>query len=302
MNQAQIDAGFDLVSELRLRARLHDARNPDFWRALNPQLTISDHPFASAPAAVVVDPDAVTRAILQLDEDGYCQAPPIVPPERILPLRLGIERIVAAGFPSTLACVYDEFYQAFGGLDALFAPLLGDRYKLGLSGLSAFSVPPGDRAYRRWGALSPHRDSLGPDPEVLARRLPSILNVWIALTDVTPRDSCIYVVPAGSDPHYYSEDRDVRQELIRLQDIRALPAPAGSLIAWSTHLAHWGSSSSRFAGGPRIAIAMYFHRRDGSSHPRVVEFGQRMPFDDRLAWIDDSLRLRGTLGNIPGGA
>jgi hypothetical protein len=37
----------------------------------------------------------------------------------------GIERVVNAGFPSALACVYDEFCQAFLGLEKVFSPLLG---------------------------------------------------------------------------------------------------------------------------------------------------------------------------------
>ncbi len=83
---------------------------------------------------------------------------------------------------------------------------------------------------------------------------------------------------------------------MRLQDVRGVPAHAGSIVAWSTHLAHWGSSSSRFASGPRMAIAAYFHRPDAApAAPHSIEFGARVPFEDRLAWIDESLRLQGTL-------
>ena len=130
-----------------------------------------------------------------------------------------------------------------------------------------------------------------PIPPCSRRRLPSIVTAWIPLTDVTPLDSCIYVVPAACDPDYYSEERGVRPERIRLQDVRALPAAAGSVVGWSTHLAHWGSRSSRFAAGPRIAVDRVSAAR--ATCRRAIRSpstsGRALPFGTRLAWIAESL-------------
>ncbi len=299
MNQEQIDAGFDQVrSERFLRAHLAEARDADFWRTLNPHLTIADRPRSSLLQPVPVDPAVVGRAARQIVDEGYLQAPPLVPSERTGALRVAAERVVRAGFPPALTCVYDEFYQAFEGLEALFAPLLGERYVMVLQGLMTYLVPAGDPVYRRWTGVAPHRDTLGPDPRVVARQTPSILNVWIPLTDVTTIDSCIYVVPAPGDPDYYARDRPVEAGRVRLQDVRALPAPAGSVLGWSTHLVHWGSRSSRFADGPRVAITVYFQRRDVPPlHPFTVEFGAPLPFEDRLTWIGCSLGMTDLVGD-----
>lgn len=291
MNQDQIDAGFDQVrSERFLRAHAAEARDPGFWRALSPHLTISPQPWSTSAEPVRVDPAVADRAARQIVTEGYCQMPPLLSTAQIAPLRLGAERVVTSGFPAGFTCVYDEFYRAFQGLDALFAPLLGDWYLLVLRGLWTFLVPAGDTAYRRWTTIAPHRDLLGPDPNVIAHEPPSILSVWIPLTDVTTSDSCLYVVPAPGDPDYHSRDRYVLPERIRLQDIRALPAAAGSVLGWSMHLAHWGSRSSGFAAGPRVSVTVYFQRRDASpAHPSAIELGAPIPFDDRLTEICRSL-------------
>ena len=293
MNQEQLDAGFDQVrSERFLRGHQAEARDPGFWRMLNPYMTISERPLASQPARVRVEPSVVARAARQIVDEGYLHTPPLLSPARVDALRRATLRVVEAGFPSGFVCVYDEFYQAFEGLDDLFAPLLGERYLMVLQRLWTYFIPAGDPGYGMWTAAAPHRDALGPDLRVMARDAPSVINVWIPITDVGPIDSCIYAVPAPGDPDYYSANRGVRPERIRLQDVRALPAPAGSVLGWSTHLAHWGSRSSRFATGPRVSVTVYFQRGDVPKvHPATVEFGVPIPFDTRVAWIWSSLGI-----------
>lgn len=173
-------------------------------------------------------------------------------------------------------------------VEAAFEQVRAERFLR--SHLDEARNPPGDPGYRRWGALAAHRDALGPDPAVVAGRLPAFLNIWIPLTTVTPLDSCLYVVPANRDADYRSNEPAARQERIRLQDVRAVPADAGSVIGWSTHLVHWGSASSRFAVGPRVSATMNLQRRDVPPfHSFTIDFNRRVPFDDRLAWIDDSM-------------
>ena len=287
MHQDQIDAGFDHVrAERFLRAHLAEARNPDFWRAMNPELSISDRPTVRDAPRARVDPAIVERATRQIADEGFLLSPPLLPRARVEALRLAAGRVVDAGFPSGFVCVYDQFYQAFQGLDELFAPLLGDGYLMVLQGLWTYSIPAGDSGFGTWTTAPPHRDVLGPDPRVVAHGVPSMINVWIPITDITPDDSCIYVVPAPGDPDYFSDDRRVRPDRFRLQDVRALPAPAGSVIGWSMHLVHWGSRSSRLAAGPRVAITVYFQRRDVPPvHPATLEFGAPLPFAARVALV-----------------
>src|SRR5712664_3147423 len=110
MVREEIEAGF---REVRLRqflkSRLDDLRSPDYWRKLNPQLAISERPFECPPARTQVAPEISERAAQQLMEEGYFQTPPLLAEEEMEPLRTGIQRIVEAGFPSGMACLYDEF-------------------------------------------------------------------------------------------------------------------------------------------------------------------------------------------------
>ena len=294
MNQEIIDAGFTQARALRVfRAQLPSARDADFWRRLNPHLTISERPFAAMPPRVHADAAVVSRAARQIVDEGYLQTPPLVPAGLVDGLRGAAVRVVEAGFPPVFACVYDEFYQAFSGLDEVFAPLLGEQYRMVLDGMWTYCVPAGDAVYGDWTATSPHRDSAGPDPRVVAHDVPSIITLWIPLTDISPIDSCIYVVPAPCDPDYHTTDRRTRPERFRLQDVRALPAAAGSVLGWSTHLVHWGSRSSRFAAGPRVSVAAYFQRRDMPAIQPSIEFGAGIPFETRLDWIGGSLGMPG---------
>ncbi len=290
---ARIDEGFAFVALLRqMERRWREFRDPGFWSRLNPHLTITDRPFpAVAQPRAAFTASEVHRGLAQLDESGFITTPPVVPEHVMAPMRAAIETLAAQHIPTYFACVYDEFYQCFAGLDPLLTPLLGEGYRGVGHGLAAFHVPP--RAASRetaTAAVPPHRDSLGPDPCVLAGERPGIVNVWIALTDVTTADSCIHAVPRYADAGYATATRDVTLAQFGLQDVRALPVAAGSLIAWSTHLAHWGSCSTPEATGPRMSLALYFQRADLPAYDAsVFDRGGIVTFAQRMHWILDSI-------------
>jgi hypothetical protein len=299
LNVADIDAGFAQVrAERTLQRRMADVRNPDFWRALNPDLTISDFPLAARHSRLPVEDAAVARCRAQIVEDGYLQTPRLVPEDECDRLAAGIERIVAEGLPSVLAAVYDEYYNVFGAMEAVFAPLLGPDYVMVTQGVWAFYVAAGDDGRALWTANSPHRDRMAPDARTIAGDVPSIITVWMPLTDVTTEHSCVYVVPKYADPDFNAPPKDVRQNF-RLQDIRALPTGAGTVLGWSSHLIHWGSRSSRWAPTPRVAVTMYFQRRDVPLwHPFHIDPSAPCTFRERLTWIDHSMGRPGLLGEV----
>ena len=300
-----IDAGFTQVrSERALQRRLDEVRDPDFWRTLNPDLTVSEFPLSvrrERPAAVPAIAELCRRQIIA---DGYLATPPVIPADELARLTAGIERVVAAGFPSTLAAGYDEYYNIFNGLEPVFAPLLGDDYIMVTQGVWAFYVPPGDDGRTLWTSGSPHRDRMAPDARTLAHDVPSILTLWMPLEDVSPDQSCLYVVPAPYDEGFYAGEREVNQHKIRLQDIRCLPARAGSVLGWSSHLIHWGSRASAAAERPRVSVSISFQRRDVPLwHPFHIDPARPAPFIDRLMWIDHSMARPGLLsGQRPEGA
>jgi hypothetical protein len=116
------------------------------------------------------------------------------------------------------------------------------------------------------------------------------VNLWITLADATPTNSCMYVLPAPQDPGYRSGARDTAFDRSQLQDVRALPAPAGSVLGWTTHLMHWGSRSSPDATEPRISATAYVQRADRPpASSAIMDFRDPVPFEQRLAWIAASI-------------
>lgn len=109
--------------------------------------------------------------------------------------------------------------------------------------------------------FSPHRDrgrrSLGADGR------PLTVTLWCALTDVTPEESCIYVLPKGLDPAYGKENEDVPHEDWEklLPSVRALPTRAGGYFLWDQAILHWGSRAP-FDAAPRISLGVEFQRVD----------------------------------------
>lgn len=287
-----IESGFERIAALRhLERHWGRYQDPDFWMRLNPHLTVSEHPFRDNLPPPAIPSTVVDRALIDLDSDGFLVTPPVVADARMQPLREALDTLVARGIPSVFVCVYDEFYQCFQDLEPLLVPILGVRYRCVAEGFWGFRVEPGDPAPGGLtGGLPPHRDSMGPDPRILAGERPAIMNVWVALTDVTPLHSCLYVVPRYADAAFATTDRSVHVGQFRLQDIRAVPVQAGGVVAFSTHLAHWGSRSAATAPGPRMSVSMYFQRADVPPFDAsVFDLGGPVPVRSRLRWIIQSL-------------
>lgn len=142
---------------------------------------------------------------------------------------------------------------------------------------SSFGLP--HRDYSAVDSLYHDPDEEGEEGKVgpkAATDHPAILNVWIPLNDATLDNGCMYVVPREFDTDFARTDghhahmnpaTEVQRGLsskihFPLHGVRALPAPAGSMIAWYGNTIHWGSTCSRFAKAPRKSIALTFRRAD----------------------------------------
>jgi len=293
MQPDEVDAAFRALRYTRaldkLGTRLTD---PAYWRELNPELTVSDVPPAARIAPYANEWAATDRCQTRLVEEGYFLSPPIIPTDLVIRLRTAVERIVARGLPPGCALMYDEFYQVYAGVVSAVTPILGPNPILLPEDFWVFFVPPGDGASSAWTAFPPHKDWVDVDPGVMAGQLPTVLVGWVALSDASTHDSCMYVVPGDCDAGYRTRDRIVRRENFRMQDVRAVPAVAGQVLLFSTHLSHWGSRSSRWATHPRISISMFFQR--GDIPPRladVIDLAQPVPIASRARWMLRTLRL-----------
>ena len=64
--------------------------------------------------------------------------------------------------------------------------------------------------------------------------MPKSVSVWVALSDATTLNGCIYILPADRDPSYRNDSLNLREEKWAnfIQNFRALPVNAGTAIIW----------------------------------------------------------------------
>ena len=159
--------------------------------------------------------------------------------------------------PLAFAFVYDELWWLFRATAGYIETLLGGEYLM-LPAFWAWYVPPTDEA-TGW---PPHRDR--GNPAIDDDNTPQSLTVWLAFSDATTLNGCIQVLPLRLDDRFKhgAFAGDGSSMVFQPQNIRALPAPAGALMAWNQNLLHWGGRASHLASGPRCSAAMEFQRAD----------------------------------------
>jgi hypothetical protein len=269
-----------------LRSHLAEIESPDLWRRINPHLTITDSPFADRKPEYEFPPRDIERARLQIREDGYLQSRPGVSPEDCRGLASAIERIIEAGYHPMFLAVYDEYWQVMQRVAPLLTPILGANYRV-LGDFWIWCI-----SQRTVGAgWRPHRDNQFRRRTTLRDdRTPMIVTVWIPFTDATPLNGCIYLLPMQSDPDF--PDRSNLVQPASLQHVRALPASAGSVLAWNQYVLHWGGSASKWADGPRMSTGIYVQAGDVPLFTeKPVEFDQALPFAKRMSLIASNLLL-----------
>jgi Phytanoyl-CoA dioxygenase (PhyH) len=268
---------------------LKSFQDPNFWLTLNPGLSITSN--TRPVSALKFEPEQLASVNKALQTDGYFQLEALLPEIEVFLMGVGIESLHEASIAPVFAFVYDEYWQVYTRLVNLLSGVLGDGYYQ-LPSFWAWYVTqtPADSG---WGA---HRDNsrtvvLRPDQS------PNIITVWLPLSDATPLNGCMYVLPAYADPAYLDSqlnDWKVENEKENIvscvQAIRALPAAAGSILGWTHALFHWGSQSSTQAESPRISLSVEFQRAD------VLPYAQNLlqplvipSFEQRLRLISQQI-------------
>ena len=252
-----------------------DVRNPEVWLARAPGLHIHANAVPRAVRAFRPGNDQIADLDERLREDGYFQ----MAHDFGLDLALmadTVRRFSAAGIPPVFCFLFDEFWAPFHALDAMYGALLGP-YSL-LPDFWLWNVDPA-KGESGW---QPHRDrghfALRGDGR------PVSLTTWIPLSDATPLNSCMYVVPAHADPTYGTlRDNEYRFDL---SAIRALPAKPGEILVWNQAVLHWGSRSSHRGAESRISMAFEFQANDSKPFNKpVLPPDEPVPFDLRLRLI-----------------
>ena len=263
-----------------------------FWTQLVPDLSIrDDYDFDNAaPWQLPVSDEQAFRA--QLDHDGYVQLPGILEPALSARLAAAAAKLASIGVPPVFCMVYDDFWTPAFRLRKIMKAAFGAEGAI-LPAVWVWHIDPvksesGWRPHREFG-----HDALFPD------RRPRALSAWIALTQATPLNGCMYVVPADRDPTYGTAN-DIKHEFA-LADIRALPAEPGDVLLWHQALLHWGAHASERAASPRVSMSFEFmHAGEEPYHRPVVEPHTIQRFEDRLKLIGRQiLRYRHLYGLPP---
>jgi len=253
-----------------------DFERREFWQGLCPRLTIED--LSEPVPAAVGESD---RLFSVLKREGYIQVPDALSEECIGPIRDSIATLFRRGIPLPFIFVYDQPWRAFQSLAPFLSTVLGEDYRA-LPDFWVWHVSPNENA-TGWG---PHRDRVQPtlDPD----NSPHTLSVWLPFTDATPLNGCMYVLPAHLDDRFVERrwDGEGNNIVHNPQNIRALPATAGSLLAWNQAIVHWGGRGSSLGTTPRISAAFEFQRGDKPAFNRPLLDPARLPsFNERLGLI-----------------
>jgi hypothetical protein len=264
------------MSEHELSALLARVRDRGFWQALVPGLTVSDDARFEglAPWAPPFNDEAAFRA--QLDREGYVQLPQLMEPALVGRLAGAIEAVARVGLPPLFCMVYDEFWIPAFRLAAVLRAAFGAEAAI-LPAAWIWHIDPA-RSESGW---APHRDArldaLLPDGR------PRRLSAWFALSEATPLNGCMYVVPADRDPAYARPDLPDRS--FDLADVRALPAAAGDVFIWTQALLHWGSHASPRGPSARMSLSIEFAHGTADGDPNIVEPGMPRLFANRLRFV-----------------
>ncbi len=255
--------------------KAEDIRNREAWLARAPGLHIGGDAVAPSRPRFPAQQRRGRRSGRTPAHDGYFQ----LAHDFGLDLAMmadTVRRFSAAGISPVFCFLFDEFWAPFHALDAMYGGLLGPYGFLPDFWLWNVDPAKGEAGWK------PHRDR-----GYLALRDdggPVSLTTWIPLSDATPLNSCMYVVPAHADPTYGTpHENEIRFEL---PAIRALPAKPGEILVWNQALLHWGSSSSHRATESRISMAFEFQSYNSKPfNTPILPANEPVPFDLRLRLI-----------------
>lgn len=291
MTRSPKDLARELMRQLALpeverRRRLAQAEDPEYWRTLNPQLTVCGADALTVRERAPLDAHARDQVLGQLDTDGYLEVPPFIAGDDVARLRLGVERLREAGWPPVFLFVYDEVWDLgrLPSIQQILSRALGPGYREDTL-IWCFHVAPQPGA----SGWAPHCDGTEPSNR---------LTLWFPLTDATLDNGCMYVVPQHALPAPLAVPAaaaDVNWEDISttLRATRAVPMQAGGVLGWRFHVLHW-SAVARRAPQPRISVALEFLGQDAvplaGELPLMDGLVRPRSFEVRLFTIGKSLR------------
>jgi hypothetical protein len=233
--------------------------NPSFWKDLCPQLTISDAKVPIKEEKVIhIDAREAERKRRKLISHGYTLVDEFFDPVLVRKIRQGVEQLNWLKLPPTFILLFDETWDLARASQKVFQQCAHPKNHFNFD-LLAWFIETGK------GGFSPHRDRQPEDASKTFHQdqQSKFITQWIALSDATTENSCLYVIPKPNDPGYNDGDTEKEDPLLRAlpdkesyQNIRALPRKSGQSILFTHRIIHWGSKSDLDSQEPpRIAIS-----------------------------------------------
>ena len=277
-------AALELLREIRrsdeTNLPLENALSLDFWRKLNPSLSIGDEQDPQRLEGDALRPEDLAQLREKVRVEGYFKTKHTLDTTELNRFKAGIETLRAQGLPAAFCLVYDEFW-LFGrtpSLVQLVASILGPQYRQMTWAWCNYVEP-----VRTASGWHPHRDGSAHGDR---------LTVWIPVTEATVDNGCMYVIPKDKlDPRTSLEEADARS---LLHATRALPARPGELLGWDFDVVHWGSPSSDAATEPRVSLSQVFIARSAEPDEEVLfEISPLPSFEERVYAISRNLLYYG---------
>lgn len=249
-------------------------KEESFWKELLPEFSISPDIFEKNPTPFHCDNDVLQAAGKNLNDEGYYSLKSVFPKETTSALSNGIVKMTSFNIHPIFMMLYDPYWTAFQKMEPILTKTLGDSWQL-LPDFWVWNVAKG-KDNSGWTA---HRDLRKKFQDENGH--PTLLTLWISLTDATPLNSCIYMVPTHLDPLFPDNLDDPIS--FPYENVRALPAPAGTILCWNVNAVHWGSRSTKHAEQPRVSFAFYLQRGDMEPYySPLISTKESMNFNKRL--------------------
>jgi hypothetical protein len=249
--------------------------------------SIGGDELAQAPSVKPLMRETATR---ELVADGFTCLGQILSLEEAKALASMTSGLVAAGWPAAFLFMHARVWEIPQRLDPWLRATLGEEYEPA-------------RAVWAWHVASDKANSAWPPtreystPTVGANGDPQSITVWISLTDATPGNGCIYVLPPALDPFYGSPAG--RVAVLDVQNVRALPAMAGEGLAWNHQVVHWAGRAR--SAHPGVSIGFEFRRSRPASAAKAtkpVEKSRVPSVHERLACIANQILRYDRFGGI----
>jgi hypothetical protein len=236
--------------------RLAQAMDVNYWRKLNPSLSIrgKDRTRKMKLESASIGAEGLSSSLDSLKVKGWSQIDSFFPESTCRRLAEGVSRVEKAGWLPVFCFVYDEFWELTRTpqMKKLLTHCLGENYRQKAAAWIHLVRPK--LGSRGW---SPHVDIHAKEGNPLREDgAPRFLSVWIPLTNATLGNGCMYLLPADrAKPGTLDPEVNMYEILHATQ---AIPMSAGTVGVWRQDILHWGSHAGENASEPRISVALEF--------------------------------------------